>query len=80
MKAGTQHGELHRLRGQGMPRLQGSGNGDLIVEYDVIVPKPGQLNPEAREALLAYARAMGDEVNEKHEGFFDRVGKIFRGE
>ncbi|GGN32876.1 molecular chaperone DnaJ [Deinococcus daejeonensis] len=80
VKAGTQHGELHRLRGQGMPRLQGSGSGDLIVEYDVIVPKPGQLNPEAREALLAYARAVGDEVNEKHEGFFDRVGKIFRGE
>ena len=31
VKAGTQHGELHRLRGQGMPRLQGSGMGDLIV-------------------------------------------------
>ncbi|MVN89054.1 molecular chaperone DnaJ [Deinococcus sp. HMF7620] len=80
VKAGTQHGELHRLRGQGMPRLQGSGSGDLIVEYDVVVPKPGQLTPEAREALLAYARAVGDEVNEKHEGFLGKVGKIFRGE
>lgn len=80
VKAGTQHGELHRLRGQGMPRLQGSGTGDLIVEYDVIVPKPGQLTPEAREALHAYARAVGDEVNEKHESLLGKVGKIFRGE
>ena len=80
VKAGTQHGELHRLHEKGMPRLQGRGNGDLIVEYDVVVPKPAQLTPEAREALLAYARAVGDEVNEKHEGFLGKVGKIFRGD
>lgn len=80
VKPGTQHGELHRLPGQGMPRLQGRGNGDLIVEFQVAVPKPSQLNPEAREALIAYARAVGDEVNEKHEGFFDRIGKIFGGD
>lgn len=75
VKPGTGHGELHRLRGQGMPRLQASGSGDLIVEYDVVVPK--QLNPEAREALRAYARAVGDEVPEEHEGFLGKLGKIF---
>ncbi|WP_103128623.1 molecular chaperone DnaJ [Deinococcus aerius] len=80
VKAGTQHGELHRLRGQGLPRLQGAGVGDLIVEYEIAVPKPGQLTPEAREALHAYARAVGDEVNEHREGFLGKVGKIFRGE
>lgn len=79
IKPGTQHGELYRLRGQGMPRLQGSGSGDLIVEYDVVVPKT--LNDEAKAALRAYAAAVGDEVpSDKHEGFFDKVGKIFRGE
>ncbi|MEF2276769.1 molecular chaperone DnaJ [Deinococcus sp. YIM 134068] len=77
VKPGTQHGELHRLRGQGLPRLQGAGTGDLIVEYEVSVPKPGQLTPEAREALHAYARAVGDEVNEPREGFLGKVGKIF---
>lgn len=79
VKAGTQHGDLHRLAGQGMPRLQGRGNGDLIVEYEIAVPKPAQLNTEAREALLAYARAMGDEVNDRQESLFDKVGKIFHG-
>lgn len=79
VKPGTQHGELNRLRGQGMPRLQASGNGDLIVEYQVVVPR--NLNDEARAALRQYAQAVGDEVPaERHEGFFDKVGKIFRGE
>lgn len=79
VKPGTQHGELHRLRGQGMPRLQASGTGDLIVEYDVVVPRT--LNDDAKAALRAYAAAVGDEVPvDKHEGFFDKVGKIFRGD
>lgn len=78
VKAGTQHGELHQLRGQGMPRLQRSGSGDLVVQYEINVPKPGQLSPEAREALEAYARAVGDEVQDRPEGFFDKVGKLFK--
>ncbi len=77
VKAGTQHGELHRLRAQGMPRLQGSGVGDLVVVYEVVVPKT--FTPEAREALAGYARATGEEVPEQH-GFFDKIGKIFRGD
>lgn len=75
IKPGTQHGELHRLRGQGMPRLQGSGVGDLIVEYQVVIPK--NLNAEAKEALRAYARAVGDEVPEEHEGLLGKIGKLF---
>lgn len=80
VKAGTQHGELHHLRGQGMPRLQASGMGDLIVQYQVMVPKPAQLNDAAREALRQYATAIGDEVPQEKEGIFDRLGKMFRGE
>lgn len=79
IKGGTQHGDLHRLRGQGMPRLQGVGSGDLVVEYLINVPKPSQLNEEAQNALRAYAEAMGDDVPEKHTGFLGKVGKIFKG-
>lgn len=75
VKPGTQHGELHRLRGQGMPRLQGSGSGDLIVDYEISVPKT--LNPEAREALRAYAQAVGDEVPPEPEGIVSKLGKLF---
>jgi molecular chaperone DnaJ len=80
VRPGTQHGDLQRLRGQGMPRLQSSGSGDLVVVFEVDVPRPGTLSAEAREALSAYASAIGDEVTEHKEGFFERIGKVIRGE
>lgn len=80
VKAGTQHGEMSRLRGQGMPRLQASGTGDLVVVFEVDVPKPGQLSAEARGSLTDYAAHIGDEVHEHKGGFFEKIGKVIRGE
>lgn len=78
VKPGTQDGDTYRIRGAGLPRLQGSGTGDLIVQCDIVVPRPNQLTPEARSALEAYAQAVGDEVPHKSgEGFFKRIGKLF---
>lgn len=45
---GTQNGRTLRLTGQGMPRLKGSGNGDLYVRIRVILPE--HLDDEARAA------------------------------
>lgn len=38
--AGTRNGKTFRLRGKGMPRLQGSGRGDLIAKLSVSLPDP----------------------------------------
>ena len=43
----TQNGTRLRLRGLGMPKLRGEGNGDLYAEVDVRLPIP--VPPEARE-------------------------------
>ena len=37
--AGTQPGSILRIRGRGMPRLRGSGKGDLHIHVRVTVPK-----------------------------------------
>jgi len=37
--AGTQPGDTLNLRGKGLPRLQGRGNGDLVVHLKLVVPK-----------------------------------------
>jgi DnaJ-class molecular chaperone len=50
----TQNGARLRLRGLGMPKLRGGGNGDLTVEVQVRLP--AQVTPEVRrlaEALRA---------------------------
>ena len=52
--AGTQSGQEIRLRGRGMPRLRGSGRGDLHVIATVVVP--GKLSKRERELL----RELGD--------------------
>jgi len=68
--AGTQSGERFRLRGEGMPRLERRGFGDLYVEVQVVVPE--SLDAEQREALEAYAEAGGEEID-VDEGFFERL-------
>lgn len=88
VKPGTGHGEQQRLRGQVMPRLQRSGSGDLIVVFEVDIPRASDLSPEAREAIEAYARASGElerhdtppPPREREAGFFERLGRAIRGE
>ncbi|MBB6097554.1 molecular chaperone DnaJ [Deinobacterium chartae] len=80
IKPGTQHGDTLRLRGQGMPRLQASGTGDLIVNFALEVPSGKNLSKEARAHLEAYAREVGEEVADHQPGFFERLGKAIRGE
>ncbi len=74
LPAGTQTGTTFRLRGKGIPLLQGRGRGDQFVTVRVQVPT--SLNAEQKEALKAYAAAMGEDVPESGvKGFFDKHKK-----
>ena len=59
---GTQSGTVFRLRGKGIPFLRGSGRGDQYVTVNVEVPR--NLNSTQKDALRAYARTMGEHVEE----------------
>jgi len=52
LRAGTQPGSRHRVKGRGINLERASG--DLIVTVDVVVPT--SLTEQQREALLAYAK------------------------
>ena len=69
---GTQSGTVFRLRGKGIPFLRGSGRGDQYVTVNVAVPK--NLNAHQKEALRAFARAMGEEAEES-AGLFRKKKK-----
>lgn len=74
LDAGTQSGEVFRLRGKGMPRLRRRGNGDLFVRVQVVTPS--ELNEEQQEALEAFAEAGGEEI-EVEQGFFEKIKSSF---
>ena len=38
LKPGVQHGEVHAIRGKGVPYLRGNGRGDLLVRTHVVTP------------------------------------------
>jgi molecular chaperone DnaJ len=75
--AGTQSGTELRLKGRGVPRLRGSGRGDLHVIVTVVVPeKPSKTE---RDLLRQLDQASGPAVLPKGSGagLFDRLRDIF---
>jgi molecular chaperone DnaJ len=74
--AGTQSGDLFRLRGRGMPDVRGRGRGDLVVQVHIEVPK--ELSPEHQELLRELARLENSRVSPKRSNFFERVKQYFQ--
>lgn len=74
---GTQSGTFFRLRGKGIPRLNGYGQGDLHVK--VIVAVPTKLTDKQRELLREFAEESGQKPSEESKGFFDKVKDAFMG-
>jgi molecular chaperone DnaJ len=79
LKPGIQHGEVHPLRGRGVPHLRGSGRGDLLVRLHVVTPT--KLNAEQRRTLEELSRSLGAPDLPKEQdagsGFFDRIREVF---
>ena len=60
--AGTQSGDVVRVKGRGMTKMGSDGRGDLFVHVDVEIPK--KLNKRERELLEELADEMGEKVSE----------------
>jgi len=80
---GTQTGTTLRLRGKGMPDVNGRGRGDVLITVQVQTPK--KLSKEQRQLLEQLAKALPKEQFEprapgEEEGdrnLFDRVKDMF---
>jgi molecular chaperone DnaJ len=68
---GTQPGSVQRVRGKGLQRLQRSGHGDLVVHFNVVVPR--KLTANQREHLEAVV------AEESKPGVLRRVRDILEG-
>lgn len=83
---GTQTGAVFRLRGKGVPRLQSSGRGDMIVVAKVAVPE--HLTEQQRRLFQELARTFAGrdghhsdhpEDKERDKGLFDKLKDVLGG-
>ena len=73
---GTQPGKVFRLRGRGVPDVNGRGRGDLLVQ--VVVDTPTDLTKEQDDILRMYAASRGDDVAPAESGFMAKVRSAFK--
>jgi molecular chaperone DnaJ len=73
--AGTQSDSVFRVRGHGMPALQGSSQGDILARVQVEVPT--RLNAEQRKALEYFAQLCGEDNTPLHKSFTERLRDLF---
>src|SRR5438874_576112 len=57
--AGTQSGQVFKLRGKGISNIDGRGRGDLMAR--LLVEVPTHLNPEQRQKLEEFAQLCGED-------------------
>lgn len=74
---GTQTGTVFRLRGKGVPDVNGYGRGDLHIR--VKVTTPSKLSESQRELLLELAKLGGEKVQGVEKGFFGKVKEALKG-
>jgi molecular chaperone DnaJ len=73
---GTQTGKIFRLRGRGVPHVDGRGRGDLLVQ--VVVDTPADLSKEEEELLRRLAAERGEEVAPADTSLRARIRSAFK--
>src|SRR5436309_12529876 len=76
VSAGTQGGQLFKLRGKGIVNVNGRGRGDLFAR--LIVEVPTQLNTEQRDKLEEFAALCSDQNTPMRKRFFERAREFFK--
>lgn len=73
--AGTQVGQIFRLRGRGMPDARGRGVGDMLVQVFIEVPKG--VNGRHEELLRELAKVEQTNVSPHRKTFLEKIREYF---
>ena len=76
VKAGTQPGDVLRVKGKGIPYLNGRGTGDLLLKISVEIPR--NLSSEQQKLLRSFEESLGEKNYQKRTSFFEKIKKGFR--
>ncbi|HEY3450150.1 MAG TPA: molecular chaperone DnaJ [Myxococcales bacterium] len=73
--AGTQSGKVLRLKGKGIPDLNGFGRGDQHVR--VVVETPTNLSKDQKKLLEEFARITTPDIHPQGRSFWGKVKELF---
>jgi len=74
---GTQHGQMFRLAGKGVPNIRTGRRGDEVVQVWIEVPR--KLNKKQEELLRQYAASEDISVLPESRGFFEKLSEFLSG-
>ncbi len=72
---GAQTGKTVRIKGRGMPSLNGRQRGDLVVE--LFVETPTNLTARQKELMRELAGSCGEKQHPQHAGFFKKAKRFW---
>jgi molecular chaperone DnaJ len=76
--AGTQHGEVFKLKSRGLPDVRSHRAGDQLVQIVIEVPK--KLNDRQKQLLREFAASEDARLQQQRTGFFDKLKDLIKGE
>lgn len=75
MPEGTQPDTVFRIRGKGIPNLNGRGRGDQFIKVKIEIPR--NLTREQKELLRQFEETVGDAQFGEKKGFFEKMKDLF---
>ncbi len=75
---GTQPGKILRLKGKGLPSLNGYGKGDLLVNINVWIPENLSREEKTLMEKLEHAENFKPKPGNSGKGFFSRMKEYFQ--
>lgn len=78
VEEGTQPGRVLRLRGKGLPDLNGYGTGDFLIVVDVHIPKNVSKDEKKMVETLAKSPNFAPSKDKREPNIFERMHSFFR--
>lgn len=76
--AGSQHGEVFKIKGQGLPDLRSGRKGDQLVQVLIEIPK--KLTEKQKDLLRQFAETEDESVMPQKKSFMDKLKGLLTGE
>jgi molecular chaperone DnaJ len=74
--AGTQHGEVFKMKGKGLPDMRSHRSGDELVQ--ILIEVPRKLNEKQKHLLREFAATEDAAVLPNRKSFLDKLKEMFK--